>query len=105
MKTDKLIFDNKASVRTIDDNGYLHVALTPISKATVNPYYGAEIAGSEELGLNPDTIYYGLRDPRELELAAPSFNGLPVLMDHHDVDAENPKKGIYRRQYRDGRSV
>lgn len=92
MKTDKLIFDNKASVRTIDDNGYLHVALTPISKATVNPYYGAEIAGCEELGLNPDTIYYGLRDPHELELAAPSFNGLPVLMDHHDVDAENPKK-------------
>lgn len=92
MKADKIIFDNKASVRTIDDNGYLHVALTPISKAMVNPYYGAEIGNCEELGLGPDTIYYGLRDPHELELAAPSFNGLPVLLDHHDVDAENPKK-------------
>ena len=37
-------------------------------------------------------IYYVVRDPHELERAAPSFNGLPVLMDHHDVDAENPKK-------------
>ena len=92
MKTDKLIFDNKASVRTIDDNGYLHVALTPISKANVNPYYGAEIAGYDELGLDPNRIYYGLREPDELAKAAPTFNGLPVLLDHHQVNAENPKK-------------
>ena len=92
MKTDKLIFDTKASVRTVDDNGYLHVALTPISKACVNPYYGAEIAGYDELGLDPNRIYYGLRDPDELAKAAPTFNGLPVLLDHHQVDAENPKK-------------
>lgn len=92
MKDDKLIFDTKASVRTVDDNGYLHVALTPISKACVNPYYGAEIAGYDELGLDPNRIYYGLRDPDELAKAAPTFNGLPVLLDHHQVDAENPKK-------------
>ena len=92
MKDDKLIFDTKASVRTVDDNGYLHVALTPISKACVNPYYGAEIAGYDELGLDPNRIYYGLRDPGELAKAAPTFNGLPVLLDHHQVDAENPKK-------------
>lgn len=92
MKDDKLIFDTKASVRMVDDNGYLHVALTPISKACVNPYYGAEIAGYDELGLDPNRIYYGLRDPDELAKAAPTFNGLPVLLDHHQVDAENPKK-------------
>ena len=92
MKDDKLIFDTKASVRTVDDNGYLHVALTPISKACVNPYYGAEIAGYDELGLDPNRIYYGLRDPDELAKAAPTFNGLPVLLDHHQVNAENPKK-------------
>lgn len=92
MKDDKLIFDTKASVRTVDDNGYLHVALTPISKACVNPYYGAEIAGYDELGLDPNRIYYGLRDPDELAKAAPTFNGLPVLLDHHEVNAENPKK-------------
>ena len=92
MKDDKIVFDSTASVRTVDDNGYLHVALTPISKACVNPYYGAEIAGYDELGLDPNRIYYGLRDPGELAKAAPTFNGLPVLLDHHQVDAENPKK-------------
>lgn len=92
MKTDKLIFDTKASVRTVDDNGYMHVALTPISKACVNPYYGAEIANYEELGLDPNRIYYGLRDPEELAKAAPTFNGLPLLMNHHDISADNPKK-------------
>ena len=39
-----LTFDSTPSVRTKDENGFLHVALTPISKATVNPYLGKEIA-------------------------------------------------------------
>lgn len=92
MKSTSLTFDAKASVRSIDDNGYLHVALTPISKAVVNPYLGKEIPGWQEQGLDAETIYYGLRDPKELAKAAPSFNGLPLLMDHHEFDAENPDK-------------
>lgn len=84
--------DTSPSVRTIDDNGYLHVAITPISKACVNPYLGREIPGWDELLLDPERIYYGLRDPDELSRAAPTFNGLPVLFNHHETDAENPAK-------------
>ncbi len=66
MKESNLIFDS-ASVRSIDANGFMHVALTPISKATVNPYLGREIPGWQEQGLEADRIYYGLRDPEELK--------------------------------------
>ena len=44
----KIAFDARLSMRHIDDNGYLHVALTPISKACVNPYLGRELPGWEE---------------------------------------------------------
>ena len=90
-----LLFDAQPSVRTKDDNGFLHVAQTNISKATVNPYLGNEIEGSEEHGFEPDKIYYGLRDPDELAKAASTFNGLPLLLEHHPTDAENmPKEWV-----------
>lgn len=93
-KKDVLIFDAQ-SVRSIDNNGYMHVAMTNISKATVNPYLGSEIENWQERGLEPDGIYYGLRDPDELQKAAPTFNGLPLLMNHHDIDASvQPKDYI-----------
>lgn len=87
---DKIIFDSKKSVRSIDANGFLHVAMTPISKATVSPYLGSELG--EVAGIEPDKIYYGLRDPDEIRKAAESFNGLPLLLDHHDESAEHPQK-------------
>lgn len=90
-----LLFDATPSVRSKDENGFLHVALTPISKATVNPYLGREIEGSAAHGFKPDSIYYGLRDPQELEKAADTFNGLPLLLEHHPTDAENlPKEWV-----------
>ena len=90
-----LTFDSTPSVRTKDENGFLHVALTPISKATVNPYLGKEIEGSKEHGFEPDKIYYGLRDPDELAKGADTFNGLPLLLEHHPTDAENlPKEWV-----------
>ena len=90
-----LLFDATPSVRSKDENGFLHVALTPISKATVNPYLGREIEGSAAHGFKPDAIYYGLRDPKELEKAADTFNGLPLLLGHHPTDAENlPKEWV-----------
>ena len=90
-----LLFDATPSVRSKDENGFLHVALTPISKATVNPYLGREIEGSAAHGFKPDAIYYGLRDPQELEKAADTFNGLPLLLEHHPTDAENlPKEWV-----------
>ena len=92
MNKDAIILDAKPSVRSKDSNGYLHIAVTPISKACVNPYLGSEIAGSEEQGWAQDKIYYGLRDPDELKKAAHTFNGLPLLLEHHETDAENPAK-------------
>jgi len=87
-----LALDAAPSQRTYDKNGFLHVALTPISKAVVSPYLGREIPGWEGLGLKPDKIYHGLRDPTELEKAAPTFNGLPLLLDHAFESAAAPRK-------------
>ena len=95
MKEHRILFDAQPSMRTFDANGYMHVAMTPISKACVNPYVGREIPGWEEQGLEPERIYYGLRDPDELAKAVKTFNGLPLLMNHHDIDAEiQPKEYI-----------
>jgi len=75
------------SARHYDADGRLHVAASNISKAAVNPYYGREIPGAEGLGLNLDRVYHLLRDPDELEKAAPTFNNLPILSRHVPVSA------------------
>lgn len=87
-----IVLDAKPSMRTKDDNGFLHVALTPISKATVNPYLGSEIPFAKEHGFDPEKIYYALRPADELAKAADTFNGLPLLLEHHEINAENPAK-------------
>jgi hypothetical protein len=85
-----LAFD-RASVRSFDVDGRLRVELTNISKATVNGYLGSEIPGGEELGLDPRRIYQLLRDPKELESAADTFNSIPVLSEHVPVSADDHK--------------
>ncbi len=79
--TESLAFD-RASVRTIDENGRLQISRTNISKANVNGYYGREIPRSEELGLEPNKLYRLWRHPDELRKAAKSFNNIPVLSKH-----------------------
>lgn len=81
MNRDCLAFD-RATVRTIDTDGKLHVRISHISKATVNPYYGYEIPNYESLGLVSDKIYNLLRDPNELEKGAASFNNLQIFSKH-----------------------
>ena len=44
---------DSTSVRTVDDNGFLHVEKSPLTRVQVAPYYGKEIAGWRELGLLP----------------------------------------------------
>lgn len=83
--------DRMGSVRMTDEDGRLYVAATPISKATVNAYYGREIPGAQSLGLDPDRLYHLLRDPEELARAAPTFNALPVLAEHAHVTAQAPR--------------
>lgn len=82
MFQDRLALDRAASKRRIDQDGHMHVADVPISKATVNGYYGREVPDSERLGLQPDRIYQLLRDPEELAKAASTFDGKPLLSLH-----------------------
>jgi hypothetical protein len=84
----RLAYD-RASVRTYDSDGRLHVAVAPLSKATVNPYLGGEIPGAEALGLDPAKTYFLLRPAEELARAVASFNSLPVLTEHVAVNAED----------------
>lgn len=88
----KLAFDRSA--RRIDADGRLHVDRSHISKATVNLYYGKEIPGYEALGLQPDKVYRLLRDPVELERAAPTFARLPVLSEHVPVTVDAPRPDL-----------
>ena len=90
--SDTLSLDAAPSMRSKDANGFLHVASSNISKETVNPYYGREIPGWEEKGLDPNHIFYGYRAGEELAKAAKTFDGLPLLLDHHIEDAEDPQK-------------
>lgn len=83
MPTLKIAFDRSA--RRIDADGRLHIERSHISKAAVNPYYGHEIPGYVELGLQADKIYRLLRDPVELERAAGTFARLNILSKHVPV--------------------
>lgn len=90
----KLVYDRSPvdSVRTVDDNGYLHVGISNITKEQVAPYLGSEIPGFEKLGLRPDEIYNVYRPASELSKPATveSLNGIPVLLKHAEDSAEAP---------------
>ena len=80
------------SVRSMDEDGRLRVALTPISKATVNEYFGAEIPNSHDLGLDPQRKYKLLRHPDELKKAAETSNHVPVMIRHIKQSAADPQQ-------------
>lgn len=89
----KLAFDKELhkpdkQQKTTDDFDRLHVRRVPITKACVNPYYGREIPNAKALGLDPNTVYWLLRDPSELRKAAPTFHNIPLLSKHvpHTAD-------------------
>lgn len=90
----RLVYDRSPvdSVRTVDDNGYLHVGISNITKEQVAPYLGSEIPGFENLGLKPDEIYSVYRPASELSKPATveSLNGIPVLLKHAEDSAEAP---------------
>jgi 8-oxo-dGTP pyrophosphatase MutT (NUDIX family) len=83
-----LAFD-RASVRSVDADGRMHVSVANISKANVCPYLGREIPDFEKLALDPDRIYQLYRDPEELKKAAPTFNNIQLLVKHIPVDADD----------------
>ena len=91
---DRLSLAQDRSLRSYDQDGRLHVEISNISKATVNPYYGSEIPNHQQLGLEPKKVYYLLRDPEELEKAVQTFNNLPLLSKHIPVSADEPQKDV-----------
>lgn len=86
-----LAFD-KSTARTKDENGFLHVKTSHISKEVVNPYMGQEIPGYKELGLDAAKVYQCYRKGSELRAGAETFNGLPILLGHFAESAEAPQK-------------
>lgn len=91
MNTEFLAFD-RASVRTKDKDGRMHLSRTPISKATVNEYLGSTIPNWQQLGLEPDRHYRMLRHPDELRRGAETFRRVPLLSTHIHASAEQPRK-------------
>ncbi len=87
-----LAFDKSA--RKFDADGRMHIDRSHISKATVNPYYGKEIPGYEDLGLDAEKVYKLFRPPEELEKAAPTFARLPILKEHVPIAADSPRQDL-----------
>jgi hypothetical protein len=86
---------DRNSVRSKDEDGHLRVALSHISKACVNPYYGKEIPDSESLGLDPEKVYQLFRDPEELRKGAATFVGKPLLLRHTpSFAADHPRDDV-----------
>lgn len=86
-----VIFDSK-SKRSFDINGFMHVECSNLTKESVDPYWGYEIVNSEALGFEPEKIYFGYRKGEELKKAAQTFNGLPLMREHHFDSAEKPQR-------------
>lgn len=89
MRQDRLAFDLQSARKIDPHSGHMHVQQTNISKATINPYNGSEIPGADELGLDPDRVYRLLRHPDELEKAAKSFDGKPLVLMHKAQAADD----------------
>lgn len=89
---------DRDSVRSYRKDGQLVVERSHITKANVCPYRGSEIpgwnkdTGTHALGLDPNKIYMLLRDPEELRKAAPTLNGVQLLIKHVPVSAEDPQQ-------------
>jgi len=89
-----MIFDTVPleTARSYDENGYLHVNTSNITKEQVVPYVGDTIPGWQELELDPKKVYQIYRPAEEIEKAAETFNGLPLSLDHWNMDAANMPK-------------
>lgn len=82
--------DAAPSRRRYDVNGFLHVDACHIAKEKVYPYTGDELAELE--GIDPDGVYYALLPAETIINSLRTFEGLPLLLDHHDESAAEPAK-------------
>jgi len=85
MNTARFALDR--SFREIDEDGHLRVGRNVIATAGTSEYVGNEVIDWQRLGLDPTKIYTLLRPPEEIERAAPSLHGKPLLISHRPVSA------------------
>lgn len=83
-----IAFDRE-SVRSFDADGHMTVAEANICKECVSPYRGREIPGWDALGLDPEKVYNLYRPGDELEKAAATSNGKPILRRHLRTSADD----------------
>lgn len=95
----RLAMDRAPTMRTKDVlNGWLHIKDCRISKANICPYMGREIPDSEKLGLEPDRVYNLYRDADALQAAAPSFERVPLMLEHLGVTAVTAQRENVKRK-------
>ena len=91
MFEERIAFD-RGTARAIDKNGYMHVEGCRLSKACVSPYRGREIDRWQQLGLDGDKIYQVYRPAAELEKAAHTCYGMPLMDNHVPVSSSELEK-------------
>lgn len=93
MTSSRVVFAfDKQTARSFDADGRMRVKNCILSTAEVNPYRGSEIPGADALGLKPNTVYDLYRAPDELRKAAPTFEGVPLMIKHVPQTADDPRK-------------
>lgn len=80
--------------RSTDSAGRLTVTDCRISAACVSPYLGRELPNAESLGLDLARVFPMYRDAVSLKAAAPSFERVPLLIDHAPTTADEPQKQL-----------
>jgi hypothetical protein len=75
------------SVREIDEDGHMRIGRNVIATAGTSEYVGNEVVDWQRLGLDPNKLYSLFRPPDEIERAAPSLHGKPLLISHRPVSA------------------
>lgn len=93
MPDNRIIFAfDKQTARSRDADGRMRVKNCILSTAEINPYRGSEIPKYDELGLKPNHVYDLYRDPEEMRKAAPTFEGVPLMIKHIGQTADEPRK-------------
>ena len=87
-----IAFDAKESKRSIDENGFLHVEISPFTKEQVAPYLGKEIPDFRRMGLEPEKVYHVYRPASELSKpkTVTSIQNIPIQLEHHIENPDDP---------------
>jgi hypothetical protein len=80
---------DRSTNREVTQEGFLRVSNNVLSRVGPSPYKGHEIPDYVQFGLNPNREYMLLRRPDELRKSLPTWAGVPLLIDHRPISAED----------------